>query len=82
MADSIDTFNKQQKQYNQDRGLGMRQGKSAGGSGRTTANTGGSMAITKNKSGFGKGNSDVRDLGKAADGPIESPRKKMGKSKS
>lgn len=83
--DSIKSFNDAQSRMNNDRGLGMRQGKSGGGSGRTTANTGGSMAV-HDPGPKGKTprmtNSDVRDLGKVSGGMIESPKKKMmGKSR-
>lgn len=71
----LDSINREQNSRNNDRSLGMRQGKSGGGSGPSTANTGGSMAVHKNKDISG-GSGDVKALGRASAGKIETGRGK------
>lgn len=76
----LDHYNREQASRNTDRSMGMRPGDSAGGSGPTTANTGGSMKVNQNtpksKSPSMGGSSDAKALGKAAAGKIETMRGK------
>jgi hypothetical protein len=76
----IDHYNREQASRNSDHAMGMRPGDRAGGSGKDTATAGGSMAVHQNtpksKSPSMGGSADVKALGRASAGKIETMRGK------
>lgn len=76
----FDRYNREQASRNADKSMGMTKGDRAGGTGPDTATAGGSMAVHENtpksKSPSMGGNADVKALGRAAAGKVESPRGK------
>ena len=76
----VEHYNREQASRNSDHSLGMRPGPRDGGTGKDTATAGGSMKVHQNtptsKSPSMGGKSDVKALGRASAGKIESPRGK------
>lgn len=76
---TLGQINREQASRNNDKSMGLKAGEGSN-DGPTTANTGGSMKVNdpgpKGKSPSMGGSSDVKALGRASAGKIESPRGK------
>lgn len=71
----IERFNREQSSRNTDKGMGLKGGDRGGGTGKDTATVAGSMKVNQTsrsqKSPSMGGSSDVKALGKASGGKIE-----------
>lgn len=80
MSNSVSHYNREQASRNSDHKMGMRPGDRSGGKGKDTATAGGSMSFKQNtpksKSPSMGGSADVKALGRASAGKIETMRGK------